>query len=59
MNQILDLILQERFETRPGHQKILEDEFAIEEDITGQDISRENKFSICFRPGQKINMSLI
>jgi hypothetical protein len=59
MNQILDLILQERFEERPGHQKVLKGEFAIEEGITGQDISRENEFSMCFRPGQKIDMSMI
>ena len=60
MNQILDLILLERFEEkRPGHQKVLKGEFAIEEGITGQDISRENEFAMCFRPGQKIDMSMI
>ena len=59
MNQILDLILRERFEKRPGYQKVLEGEFAIEEGITGRDISRENEFAMCFRPGQKIDMSMI
>jgi hypothetical protein len=59
MNQIFDLILLKRFEKRPRHQKVLKGEFAIEEGITGQDISRENEFSMCFRPGQKIDMSMI
>ncbi|KAE9373748.1 hypothetical protein N431DRAFT_338810 [Stipitochalara longipes BDJ] len=57
--KILDLILLERFEKRPGYQKVLRGEFAIEEGITGRDISRENEFAMCFRPGQKIDMSMI
>jgi hypothetical protein len=59
MIQILDVILIERFEKRPGHQKVLNGEFAIEEGITGRDISRETEFKMCFRPGQKIDMSMI
>ncbi len=53
------MILQERFEKRPGRQKVLKGEFAIEEGITGRDISRENEFVMCFRAGQKIDMSMI
>lgn len=39
--------------------KVLKGEFAIEEGITGRDIGRENEFAKCFRPGQKIDMSMI
>ncbi len=31
----------------------------IEEGITGKDVSRENELSMCLRPGQKIDMSMI
>lgn len=56
---MLDIILLKRFEKRPGHQKILKGEFAIEDGLTGRDVSRENEFGLCFRPGQKIDMSMI
>ncbi|PMD60566.1 uncharacterized protein K444DRAFT_612697 [Hyaloscypha bicolor E] len=57
--KILDVLLLERFENRHGHQKILKGEFAIEEDKTGKDISRKTQFKMCFRPGQKVDMSMI
>jgi len=56
---MLDLILLKRFEKRPGYQKIAKGEFAIEESTTGRDINREHEFSIMFRPGQKIDMSMV
>ena len=56
---MLDMILLKRFEKRPGHQKILSGEFAIEDGTSGRDVSRENEFAVCFRPGQKIDMSII
>ena len=57
--QMLDLILSKRFEKRPGHQKILNGEFAIEEGTTGRDVSREYEFCMSFRPGQKIAMTMV
>jgi hypothetical protein len=56
---MLDMILLKRFEKRPGHQKILKGEFAIEEGITGRDISREHDFCKILRPGQKIDMTMV
>lgn len=56
---MLDTILLKRFEKRPGHQKILKGEFAIEEGTTGRDVTREHEFCMCFRPGQKIDMSMV
>ena len=56
---MLDMILLKRFEKRPGHQKVLKGEYAIEEGTTGRDVSRENELSFCFRPGQKVDMSMI
>jgi hypothetical protein len=56
---MLELILSKRFEKRPGHQKILQGEFAIEEGTTGRDISREYEFSMSFRPGQKVDMTMV
>ncbi len=56
---MLDAILLGRFEKRPGQQKILRGEFAIEEGITGRDIHRKYEFCVSFRPGQKIDMSMI
>jgi hypothetical protein len=56
---MLDVILLKRFEKRPGHQKILQGEFAIEEGVTGRDITRKHEFYTCVRPGQKIDMSMV
>ncbi len=58
-DQMLDTILIKRFEKRSGHQKVLKGEYVIEEGITGKDVSRENELSMCLRPGQKIDMSMI
>jgi hypothetical protein len=56
---MLDVILLKRFERLPGHQKVLKGEYSIEEGVTGRDFSREIEWSMCFRPGQKIDMSMV
>lgn len=56
---MFDMILRKRFEKRHGHQKVLKGEFAIEEGATGKDVSREHEFCMSFRPGQKIDMSMV
>jgi hypothetical protein len=58
-HQILDLIFLERFENHPGHRKVLKGEFAIEDAVTGRDLNRETKLTMCFRPGQKVDMSMV
>ena len=56
---MFDMILSERFKKHPGHRKVQRGEFAIEEDITGRELSREWDWCMCFRPGQKIDMSMV
>ncbi|KAE8447549.1 hypothetical protein EG329_010679 [Mollisiaceae sp. DMI_Dod_QoI] len=58
-NPILNVILLERFENHPGHRKVLKGEFVIEDAVTGRDLNRETKLTMCFRPGQKVNMSMV
>ena len=55
---MLEAMLTKRFEKHPGHSKMLRREFAIE-DITGRELSRTTEWSMCFRPGQKIDMSMV
>ena len=56
---MLDMILLKRFEKRSGHHKVLKGEYTLEEGITGRDVSRENELMMCFRLGQKIDMSMV
>jgi hypothetical protein len=57
--QILNLILLEHFENYPRYQKVLKGEFAIKDIVTRRDLNRETKLIICFRPNQKVNMSIV
>jgi len=56
---MFDMIITKRFEKHPGHGKVLKGEFAIEEDATGRELSRKSDWSLCFRPGQKVDMSML
>jgi hypothetical protein len=56
---MFDMILTKRFEKHPGHGKILRREYAIEEGSSGRDLSRTTDWSMCLRPGQKIDMSMV
>jgi hypothetical protein len=55
---MLDTILAKKFEKHPGHGKIQRREFAIEDDATGRELTRDIDWSLCFRPGQKVDMSI-
>ena len=56
---MFDMILIKRFEKRPGHQKMLRREFAIEEGHSGRELSRSRNILFSLRPGEKIDMSMI
>jgi hypothetical protein len=56
---MFDMILAKRFEKHPGHVKIQRREFAIEEGSSGEELNRRVDWSICFRPGQKVDMSVV
>lgn len=58
-DQMFDMIISKRFEKHRGHTKIQKREYAIEEGITGREVSRVSDWSMCFRPGQKVDMSVI
>jgi hypothetical protein len=55
---MLDTILAKKFEKHPGHRKIQMREFTIEDDATERELNRDKDWSLCFRPGQKVNMSI-
>jgi len=55
---MLETILVKRFETSPGHTKVLRREYAIEDSATGRDFERKRDWNMCFRPGQKVDMSM-
>jgi hypothetical protein len=56
---MFDMIITKRFEKHPGHRKIQEREYAIEEDSSGHEINRSMDLAMCLRPGQKIDMSVL
>ena len=55
---MLDIILAKRFEKHPGHRLVESGQFAIEENITGREFIRTSDWSMSFRPGQKVDMSV-
>ncbi|PMD65619.1 uncharacterized protein K444DRAFT_625172 [Hyaloscypha bicolor E] len=57
--EMFDLILAKRFEKHPGHIKVQHKEFVIEEGSSGKEVSRMTDWSMCFRPGQKVDMSVV
>ncbi|KAF4633139.1 hypothetical protein G7Y89_g4976 [Cudoniella acicularis] len=57
--KMFDMILSERFEKHPGHWKVQRREYAIEGDATRRELSRPSEWSMCFRPGQKVDMSVL
>jgi hypothetical protein len=56
---MFDTIIVKRFEEQPGYKMVQRRQFAIEDDLTGREASRSFGWSICLRPGQKINMTMI
>ena len=56
---MFNMILSKRFENHPGYQKVAKGEFAIEESLSGMEVHREWNWSQCFRPGQKVDMTMV
>lgn len=57
---MFDTILSGLFKNQPAAQrKIQRKEFAIEEADTGRDVNRTWELDMSFRPGQKVDMSMI
>lgn len=56
---MFEMILTKRFEKHPGHAKILRREYAIEEVSNGRDLNRVTDWSLCLRPGQRIDMNVV
>ncbi|CZR62688.1 uncharacterized protein PAC_12585 [Phialocephala subalpina] len=57
--EMLDTILCKRFEKRPGRKKVLRGEYALEEIVTGKELDRKREWNLCFRPGQRVGMSML
>jgi len=53
------ILLQHRFENLKGHELVQARQYALEENCTGRDIDVAQPWSLAFRPGMKINMSMI
>jgi hypothetical protein len=56
---MLEIVLIKRFEKSPGHAKVLKGEYAIEDSLTGKDFTSNREWSMCFRPGLKVDMSMV
>jgi hypothetical protein len=56
---MFDIIIAKRFEKHPGHNMVQMGQFALEEEVTGREVNRETDWTMCLRPGQKINMSMV
>lgn len=56
---MLDMIITKHFEKHPGYQKIQQREYAIEDGLSGKELSRASDWTNCFRPGLKVDMSVI
>jgi hypothetical protein len=57
--QMFETILIKRFEKLRGRTKVLRKEYAIEDSRSGQELNRRREWSMLFRPGQKVDMSII
>lgn len=56
---MFETILAKRFERLPGKNKVIRKEYAIEESKSGRELARDWEWSRCFRPGLKVNMSMV
>jgi hypothetical protein len=56
---MFEVVLVKRFEKLKGHQKVLRKEYAIEDSRSGREVSSKKEWSMCFRPGQKVNMAMV
>jgi hypothetical protein len=56
---MFDTILAKRFEQLPGQNKVRRKEYALEDHQSGQELNASKQWSLCFRPGQKVDMSMI
>jgi hypothetical protein len=59
MYQMFETILVKRFEHLPGKDKVVRKEYAIEESRSGRELTRNREWSMCFRAGQKVDMSMV
>jgi len=48
---MFDVIISKRFQQHVGHKKIQRREYAIEETVTGKEVSRESDWASSVRPG--------
>jgi len=56
---MFETLLTKRFEKLQGYKKVLLKEYAIEDSRSGREISDKKEWSMCFRPGQKVDMSMV
>lgn len=55
---MFEAILVICFERLPGKNKVIRREYAIEDSKSGRELSRDREWSMCFRPGLKVDMSM-
>jgi hypothetical protein len=52
-------VLTCHFEKRPGHLKVLRNEYALQDSLSHRDLNPKTEWPLCFRPGQKVEMSMV
>jgi hypothetical protein len=52
-------ILAKRFEALPGNSKVGRREYVIEDHRSGKEFAMNRAWAMCFRPGQKVDMSMV
>ncbi|KAK7222566.1 hypothetical protein V2G26_010569 [Clonostachys chloroleuca] len=57
--QFFQQLLQHHFEEPKGHRMVIQGKYALEENITGNDLNQSLPPKASFRRGMKINMSMI
>lgn len=57
--QVFDSYLALYFQARPGRGKVLRKEYSIEESFTGKSFDRSRQWQMAYRPGLKVDMSMI
>jgi hypothetical protein len=57
--QMFHAILAKRFEALPGRSKVSRGEYVIEDSRSGKEFAMNRAWSMCFRPGQKVDMSMV
>ncbi|KAL2356425.1 hypothetical protein BJ546DRAFT_516237 [Cryomyces antarcticus] len=57
--KVVESVLRSKFVNLPGHSRVEQMEYVLQDPLTRRDASRANHWSTSFRPGRRILMSIV